>query len=63
MLALSPDLLAGRGWAQHCEAFFTRFDAIQGARLPGARRHRNRLSDAPRAINADLVARIRELCV
>jgi delta1-piperideine-2-carboxylate reductase len=62
MLALSPDLLAGPGWAQHCEAFFTRFDAIRGARLPGARRHRNRVSDAPRAINADLVARIRGLC-
>jgi delta1-piperideine-2-carboxylate reductase len=62
MLALSPDLLAGEGWAEHCEGFFARFSAIQGARLPGARRHRNRLSDAPRQINAALVERIRGLC-
>ncbi|MDT9600220.1 Ldh family oxidoreductase [Sphingosinicella rhizophila] len=62
MLAISPELLAGPGWAEHCEAFFERFDAIEGARLPGARRHENRLSDAPRQINADLVERIRALC-
>jgi delta1-piperideine-2-carboxylate reductase len=62
MLALSPDLLAGPGWAEHCEAFFTRFQGIEGARLPGTRRHRNRLSDAPRAINAALLERIRALC-
>jgi delta1-piperideine-2-carboxylate reductase len=62
MLAISPELLAGSGWAEHCEAFFTRFQAIEGARLPGARRHTNRLSTAPRAINADLVERVRALC-
>ena len=62
MLAISPELLAGPGWAQHCEGFFERFDAIQGARLPGSRRHRNRLSNAPREINADLVQKIRALC-
>jgi len=62
MLAISPELLAGPGWAEHCEAFFQRFDAIQGARLPGSRRHKNRPSSMPRQINADLVARIRALC-
>lgn len=62
MLAISPELLAGPGWAEHCEAFFERFQAIEGARLPGIRRHTNRLSDAPRAINAELVERIRALC-
>jgi delta1-piperideine-2-carboxylate reductase len=61
MLAISPELLAGSDWAQHCEAFFRRFEAIEGARLPGSRRHRNRLSNAPRNINADLVAGIRAL--
>ncbi|MBL9215872.1 MAG: Ldh family oxidoreductase [Opitutaceae bacterium] len=61
MLAISPELLAGPGWAEHCEKFFARFDAIEGARLPGARRHRNRLSDAPRQVNAELVERIRRL--
>ena len=62
MLAISPELLAGPDWAEHCEGFFRRFEAINGARLPGSRRHRNRLSSAPRNINADLVARIRALC-
>ena len=61
MLAISPELLAGEGWAEHCEAFFERFQAIEGARLPGTRRHTNRLSDAPRAINTELVERIRAL--
>jgi len=62
MLAISPELLAGPDWAEHCEGFFRRFEAIDGARLPGARRHRNRQSNAPRHINAELVARIRALC-
>ncbi len=62
MLALSPELLAGPEWAAHCEGFFRRFDAIEGARLPGTRRHRNRLSTAPRNIDANLLARIRALC-
>jgi delta1-piperideine-2-carboxylate reductase len=62
MLAISPDLLGGPDWAEHCERFFRRFDAIEGARLPGSRRHRNRLSTGPRNINAELVERIRSLC-
>ena len=62
MLAISPELLAGPGWAEHCEAFFARFQAIEGAHLPGSRRHTNRLSAAPRAINAELVERVRALC-
>ena len=62
MLAISPELLAGPNWAAHCEGFFQRFEAIEGVRLPGARRHKNRLSEAPREINAELVARIRALC-
>ena len=62
MLAISPERVAGPGWAEHCESFFRRFDAIESARLPGSRRHRNRLSTAPREINADLVERIRALC-
>jgi len=62
MLAISPELLAGPGWAKHCEAFFARFQAIEGPRLPGSRRHHNRLSHAPRPVSADLLERIRALC-
>jgi hypothetical protein len=57
-LAISPELLAGPDWAEHCEGFFRRFAAIEGARLPSSRRHKNRLSTALRGINADLVERI-----
>jgi delta1-piperideine-2-carboxylate reductase len=62
MLAISPELLAGPDWAEHCEGFFRRFEGIEGTRLPGSRRHKIRISSAPRPINADLVARIRTLC-
>lgn len=61
MLAIAPELLAGPDWAKHCEDFFRRFEAINGARLPGSRRHGNRRSTAPRIINAELVDRIRAL--
>jgi delta1-piperideine-2-carboxylate reductase len=62
MLAISPELVAGPGWEAHCEEFFRRFDEIEGARLPGSRRHTNRLSTASREIDAALVERIVGLC-
>ncbi|MFZ1906384.1 MAG: Ldh family oxidoreductase [Steroidobacteraceae bacterium] len=62
MLAISPELLAGPDWAEHCEVFFSRFATIEGARLPGSRRHSNRLSTAPRDIDVGLLERIRALC-
>jgi delta1-piperideine-2-carboxylate reductase len=62
MMAISPEILAGAAWAEHCELFFQRFEAIDGARLPGSRRHNNRLSSAPRPIDAELVQRIETLC-
>jgi hypothetical protein len=61
MLAISPELLAGSDWAQHSELFFERFERIEGARLPGLRRHRNRRAGVMRRVDADLIARIRAL--
>lgn len=63
ILALSPTHIAGDGWADHCDAFFERMTGLPGpgVRLPGARRHENRLSDAPRAINTALLEKIRAL--
>jgi delta1-piperideine-2-carboxylate reductase len=61
MLALDPAILAGAGWAEHCERFFARFDAIEGARLPGSRRHGNRSSQAPRQVNTELLSRVHGL--
>lgn len=62
LLAISPELLAGPHWAEHCEGLFRQFDAIEGARLPGSRRHTNRLSTAPRNLHAGLVEHVRALC-
>lgn len=70
ILALSPARIAGEGWEDHCDGFFERMLGLpgqgeganlSGVRLPGARRHKNRLSDAPRAINSALIDKIRAL--
>jgi delta1-piperideine-2-carboxylate reductase len=61
MLAISPELIAGPSWTRHCEEFFERLESIEGTRIPGSRRHRNRLSTAPREVDADLVTQIRAL--
>ena len=61
IMALSPGVISEVDWEAHCEGFFERLTGLKGVRLPGARRHKNRESDAPRAINADLVDKIRGL--
>ena len=61
VIALSPALIAGDGWESHVEGFMDRLAGLDGVRVPGARRHQNRLDAGPRAINAALVETIREL--
>jgi delta1-piperideine-2-carboxylate reductase len=61
VIALSPELIAGAGWESHVEDFMDRLTGLDGVRIPGARRHQNRLDTGPRAINATLVETIREL--
>ncbi len=61
MLAMSPEVLAGPDWAEHSEAFLTRLAGMDGVRMPGQRRFANRQLDAPREVNAALVAQVREL--
>ena len=63
LLAMSPEIIAGPGWEDHAEDFFTRLTGLEGVRLPGQRRHTNRLSDGPREINAELVEKIKGLVV
>ncbi|MCB0095567.1 MAG: Ldh family oxidoreductase [Caldilineaceae bacterium] len=62
LLAMSPAIMAGPDWAAHAEGFFAELTGLEGVRLPGQRRHENRLSHAPRPINAELVEEIRSLC-
>jgi delta1-piperideine-2-carboxylate reductase len=61
LLALSPEIMAGPGWAEHSEDFFKRYEAIQGARLPGTRRHRLRTAGEVRDVDPALVTTINAL--
>jgi len=61
ILALSPEIIAGAGWDTHCERLFKRMNALDGVRMPGKRRHKNRLSKAPRDINTALLKQICDL--
>ena len=61
VLAINPELIAGPDWNTHSEGFFDRIKQLRGIRLPGERRHRNRLDDSPRKINKELLEKIRGL--
>ena len=65
ILAMSPDILSGKGsgkdYNSQTERFFEKYEAIDGARLPGARRHKNRQNMGPRAVNAELIKTITQL--
>jgi delta1-piperideine-2-carboxylate reductase len=69
ILAMSPDIMSGKtaakksgkNFSDQTDRFFEKYEAIEGTRLPGARRHKNREDKGPRAINAELVTTIRNL--
>jgi delta1-piperideine-2-carboxylate reductase len=61
ILAISPEKMAGSGWDTHSDKFFSKMVGMDGVRLPGERRHKNRLDLGPRKINADLITKIKSL--
>jgi len=61
LLAMSPEIIAGRGWQTHCESFFKRLEDLDGIRLPGQRRHSNRTDNGPRSVNTALLEEIKNL--
>jgi len=61
ILAISPEKLSGNNWDKHSEEFFKKMKSTDGVRLPGERRHKNRLDKGPRNINEDLVNKIKSL--
>ena len=61
IIAISPELMAGDGWADHSRAFLDKMASFDGVRMPGARRHNNRQDTGTRQINASLVETIRGL--
>ena len=61
ILAMSPDKISERNWKDHSKNFFEKMKGLEGVRLPGERRHKNRLDKGPRNINEDLVKKIKSL--
>ncbi|MDC3131484.1 Ldh family oxidoreductase [Pelagibacteraceae bacterium] len=61
IMALSPELIAGQNWNEHAENFFHQMKSLDGVRLPGERRHKNREDTGPRNINSELVKKIKNL--
>ena len=61
ILAISPEKLSGSGWNKHADEFFNKMKSMDGVRLPGERRHKNRLDKSPRQINKELVEKIKSL--
>ena len=61
ILAISPEKITGSDWQKHSEEFFNKMKSMDGVRLPGERRHKNRLDKSPRKINKELVEKIKKL--
>jgi delta1-piperideine-2-carboxylate reductase len=61
ILAISPEKIAGPDWNKHSDEFFDKMKSMEGVRLPGERRHKNRLDLGPRKINEELVKKIKGL--
>ena len=61
ILAMSPEKISGSDWEKHSDEFFKKMKSMEGVRLPGERRHKNRLDKGPRNINEDLVNKIKSL--
>ena len=61
ILAISPEKIADSGWDKHADEFFNKMKSMEGVRLPGERRHKNRLDKGPRNINQELVNKIKSL--
>lgn len=61
VIGMSPALIAGDGWQNHVEGFMQKMTSIDGVRMPGERRHKNRLDKGPRQINTALIETIKDL--
>ena len=61
IIGMSPAIIAGDGWQNHVEGFVQKLSNIDGVRMPGARRHKNRMDKGPRSINLALIETINSL--
>ena len=61
IIAISPQLMVGDGWSSHAGEFFEKMRALDGVRMPGARRHQNRQDTGTRQVNSALIETIESL--
>tara|TARA_Y100001970_G_scaffold162300_1_gene198425 strand:- start:39 stop:1037 length:999 start_codon:yes stop_codon:yes gene_type:complete len=61
ILAISPEKTSGTDWQKHSDEFFDKMKSFDGVRLPGDRRHKNRLDKGLRNINEELINKIKTL--
>ena len=61
IIGMSPAIIAGDGWQDHVDGFVQKLSSIDGVRMPGARRHKNRMDKGPRPINLALIETINSL--
>ena len=61
IIALSPEIIDGPNWINHCEKFAKKLENLEGVRIPGQRRHRNRENLSSRNINQQLLMTIKNL--
>ena len=61
IIGMSPAIIAGDGWQDHVEGFVQKLSNIDGVRMPGVRRHKNRMDKGPRPINLALIETINSL--
>ena len=59
IMALNPEIIADSNWEKHCDEFFQKLLSIDGVRLPGSRRHKNRLEENYRSINEELLLKVK----
>ena len=61
IIAISPEKTSNNNWEKHADEFFKKMKSMGDVRLPGERRHKNRLDKGPRKINEELVNKIKAL--
>ena len=61
ILAISPKILSGKDTSEQTEQFLKKYNDIEGVRIPGSRRHKNRENNGPREVNTSLFNTIIEL--
>jgi len=60
ILAMSPEMLAGPGWAEHSDTFLTELESMPGVRMPSQRRFARRSTAEPVEVDQTLIDSLRQ---